>query len=523
VGSAKALIRNFGEPVIDYSAEQLIGDDTSICALIVGDVTIPDGVTEIKENFFAGADGITSFILPAFLTTIGDNAFSDCGNLGSLSIPASVNSIGDYAFHGSYFSDVNLNGNTHFCFANNVGGASILLPVGTQSYDYSANSDQVVGKLAFGNLVVDGQITVLGGSCFYQLPGLSSISLPQGLQTIGEQAFSGCGDLTGVLSIPTDVDSIGTEAFAGCNFSDVNLNGNANFHFADNVGDAKILLPVGTQSYDYSSTSAQISGKLAIGELGIPDDAPPFAIGVSAFDGCTGLSGELVIPDNVTSIGNFAFKSCENITALSFEEGVQTVGRQAFRECANLRNALTIPNTVTSMGITGDQNGVFDSTNIPSIAFGSGMSTITSNFVGGGVENISLRKVELSSTITTINNTAFDLCFALNNVSFNDELVSVGDFAFAGAPLCGDFNIPKKLTTIGLEAFCSALFTNINTGENEFFKLATNVGNATVLMKNSETYDFAANGEDTGKEFQTAGYICYGNITIPDGTTALAG
>lgn len=75
--------------------------------------------------------------------------------------------------------------------------------------------------------------------------------------------------------------------------------------------------------------------------------------GSGSFQHCSGLLGNLVIPNSVTSIGGYAFYNCSGFTgALTLPTNVNftTIGSEAFRFCSNFTGALTIPNSVTSIG-----------------------------------------------------------------------------------------------------------------------------------------------------------------------------
>jgi hypothetical protein len=73
-------------------------------------------------------------------------------------------------------------------------------------------------------------------------------------------------------------------------------------------------------------------------------------IGGWTFDGCSGLTGELKIPESVTSIGNGAFNDCSGLTGrLKIPESVTSIGEKAFRGCRGLKS-VEIPSSVTSIG-----------------------------------------------------------------------------------------------------------------------------------------------------------------------------
>ena len=130
--------------------------------------------------------------------------------------------------------------------------------------------------------------------------GLTSLTIPSGVTSIGKSAFSGCSGLTS-LTLPSSVTEIGDWAFEGCS------------------GLTSLTIPSSVTS-----------------------------IGDRAFEGCSGLTS-LTIPSSVTSIGSEAFRDCSGLTSLTIPSGVTEIGESAFRGCSGL-TSLTLPSSVTEIG-----------------------------------------------------------------------------------------------------------------------------------------------------------------------------
>ena len=169
-----------------------IGDSAFYGCSGLTSVTIPTGVTSIGGYVFRGCNGLTSVTIPNSVTSIGGSAFYDCSGLTSVTIPNSVTSIGGSAFYG-------------------CGGLTTL--------NFNAINCQDFDGYTFGTSLT----TVNIGDSVQQIPayfargcsGLASVTIPNSVTSIGNDAFSGCGSLTSV-TIPNSVTSIGYEAFYGC-------------------------------------------------------------------------------------------------------------------------------------------------------------------------------------------------------------------------------------------------------------------------------------------------------------------
>ena len=186
---------------------------------INGDVIVPDGVTHIAEDAFAGRRNLKSLVIPAGVVSIG--SFDNCTNLRSIVIPDGVESVGSFYNCRSLTSITIPNGVLSVgSFCNCINLKSITIPesvASVGSFDGCTNLKSVA--IPYG-------ITVINDRGFAGCTSLTDITLPDSITWIGASAFSGCIGLT-CLTIPSGVTEIGRYAFSGCDGLKLIFNGEA--------------------------------------------------------------------------------------------------------------------------------------------------------------------------------------------------------------------------------------------------------------------------------------------------------
>ena len=206
-------------------------------------------------------------------------------------------------------------------------------------------------------------------------------------------------------------------------------------------------------------------------EITIPEGVT--SIGNGAFYDCTGLT-EVAIPESVTSIGDFAFYDCSSLTQIAIPEGVTSIGNYAFAYCSSLKE-ITIPEGVTSIG----NSAFFNCTGLTEVAIPESVtsigdfafydcSSLTQIAIPEGVTSIGngafydctgLTQIAIPEGVTSIGNSAFFNCTGLTEVAIPESVTSIGDYAFAGCSSLTQIAIPEGVTSIGDCAFvyCSSL------------------------------------------------------------------
>ena len=213
------------------------------------------------------------------------------------------------------------------------------------------------------------------------------------------------------------------------------------------------------------------------------------SIGNYAFEYCENITS-VTIPNSVTSIGEYAFSGCESLISVTILSGVTSIGDYAFEDCTSLTN-ITIPNSVTDIG----RSAFSGCTSIKSITIPDSVTSIGSSAFYGCT---SLTSIMIPDSVTRIDSSAFGGCSSLtainvatenqnyvsvNGVLYNknkttimrypagkkaknykipDGVTSIGDYTFEDCISLTSITIPDSVTRIGDSAFngCTSL-TNI--------------------------------------------------------------
>ena len=302
-----------------------IGRDAFAGCTGLTSITIPNSVTSIGREAFAGCTVLTSITIPNSVTSIEGNVFCGCKGLTSITIPNSVTSIGNKAFYGckgltsvTIPSSVTSIGNNAFSNCTKLTRLNISDIAAWCAINFASSGSNPLSYIQ--SLYVNDVL-------------ITDLIIPDGVTKIGNYAFYGCSGLTSV-TIPSSVTSFGDNAFYNCSkLTKINISDIAAWcaiNFASS----------GSNPLSYIQ-SLYVNDEL-ITDLVIPDGVTK--IGNYAFYGYNRLTS-VTIPSSVTSIGNNAFSNCTNLLSVTINGNISNMGNNVFSSCSNLNKVYwNVPN-----------------------------------------------------------------------------------------------------------------------------------------------------------------------------------
>ena len=231
------------------------------------------------------------------------------------------------------------------------------------------------------------------------------------------------------------------------------------------------------------------------------------AIGSRAFFGNEITS--IVIPNSVTSIGEFAFANCYYLSTINIPKNLTTINEALFRQCHSL-TSITIPNSVTSIGY----NAFLDCIGLTTISIPNSVEEIKSSAFNGCVN---LKHVDLPNNISELKNETFQKCKSLTSIVIPNSVKTIGMLTFSECTSLTSITIPNSVLSISSYAFksCSGL-TSITLGSGISSIASESFANCTQL---TDVYCYAKSVPGASGAF-VGSYIEYATLHVPNGCSA---
>ena len=313
------------------------GKMTSLMRLNIKEVeSLIDGVYKIPSNAFSGKTSLIKCVFPDKLEIIDYKAFHETSLTGTLQLPEGLKHLDGF-------------GRTKI---TNINFPSTLEEIGEDFANFGAF--EYCSSLMC-EISLPASVKRLYRYAFRSAAIKGNLALPEGLEYIGDSAFSSCSGLTGSLTIPSGVHVIYSSAFSSCGFT------------------GNLTLPMGLTEIQ----SSAFRGTKFKGELNIPSTVTTIGntafagtefngalilpkelitIGSSVFSDCWRLSGVVEIPENIVAISSGLFSGCWGLEGVVLHKDVEVIESGAFEKCYGLNSIVCkakIPPTINSNTFNG--------------------------------------------------------------------------------------------------------------------------------------------------------------------------
>ena len=470
-------------------------------------VVLPVSFSEIGYDMFSKCSSLEEVVAPSTLTIIGSEAFYGCKNLTTVPDLSKVTEIGASAFSGctllqvldknneidissldsipdNAFYDCKSIGNVLFSKGLRVIGSDAFNGSGLTKLNLPVIVNSI-GERAFANttlrtVVWPSGTVELSHGVFEDCTNLTKVQLPDNLYRIGGYAFWGCTSLSDI-ELPAQLCRIGYSAFKKTPWYE-NIVPVGGIKYAGNVAMessvSNIVFREGTTGIADGFNGKDGSGynstynSMVDSPVSVTLPASLRYIGKSAF--YRAPLSDISIPDNVEEIGDYAFLTCKNITAVKLPSKLKAVGHEAFRNTSI--ETLTIPETVEEIGNMSFANNTsllrveYNVKNTKSELIFSGCTSLERVTIGDRVETIptgifrdctGVLKVNMGKNVTEICDYAFNNCSVLTSITIPNSVTEIGDGAFYGCSSLADvYCYVKEVPTTSSSAFDNKYISN---------------------------------------------------------------
>lgn len=413
---------------------QAFGNDR----LLTG-VDLPSTLTVIGAKAFMGCSALTHVEIPSGVKTVSDSAFSGCTGVTSVIINEGVEVIGASAFTSLLITSLHIPASVTSISHDSFGGCNELpfFEVDEANQTYANSADGVIYTKDFTTVVrapagfagghdIDPRCTAIAENAFEYCYGLTAVTIPEGVESIGFNAFA-YTSITSV-TVPESVTSLDMQIFYDCEqLTEVHILANVEAPSTYMLYGCTALTEVDLGTHIIELSEGFCSNCSSLVTFDIPDTAT--SIPRNCFSYCYALES-VVIPDSVTLIDDSAFENCTALTSVNIPPYVERIGMYAFRMCSALNMELVIPESCWNIGSMAFQN-CSGLTGL--VVYGDLYNEGYNPAVGmGAFQGCGFTYAEFYGDIETLDQRAFNNCAALETVVFHGNVGILNNNAFNG-------------------------------------------------------------------------------------------
>ena len=424
-----------GVTSIGAYAFQNTGTDNSVESQTI---SLSANVETIGSNAFKNCSKLTSINLGSKLNAIPEYMLANCTALTSITIPASVQSVGGYAFQNCHaLTAITIeDSETALGWNGNNDGIYHPLYAATANYTLYLGRDLTTkgNRCYFGgatSVEIGPKVTAIKPNLFDGAPKLASVTMGNGVTTIGAYAFRNTGTDDTVesqtITLGANVETIGNNAFQGCS----------------------------------KLTSIDLGSKLT-------------AIPGYMMSNCTALTS-ITIPASVQSVNGYAFENCHALTAITIEDSETALGWNGSNDglyhplyAATANYTLYLGRDLTTNGnrcyfggatsvVIGDEVTTIkaklflDASKLHTVTMGSGVTTIGSEaFRNTGTDDsVESQTISLGANVETIGSNVFQGCSKLTSINLGSKLSAIPASMLSGCTALTSITIPASVQSVG--------------------------------------------------------------------------
>lgn len=461
-------------------------------------VVVREGITNIPASYFYMESELEQVVLFSSVESIGTDAFGECRKLTAIYSLATVPlTLGDEGMETSVFydndwtdpenpkqvpiatlADIYVPEAAIASYQDAAGWssyASAVKAVTMTTFTYTGQAkiprfeevEYFVGAAAVyshtfekpteapgnGEVVYVGKVTELGSYCLQLTYDLYSIVVPEGVEKLGHKAFYACTKLTDI-DLPLTLKEIGGVSgltFDGCSNLEMG-------HFV--IKDLKwwcSMVIAGVYSNPiYYARRIYDKDNREITDLVIPEDVTSIGdytfsrcdglksvtfhdkmtyLGSNSFYSCTGLTN-VEIPASIKTINGGAFMRCSNLASVTIPEGIETIGFEAFVHSG--LKTLTLPSTIRDM-----MQSFYGCEQLETLTLTDGITELDGSFYSCPA----LKEVRIPGSIKKLSYQDFNSCNSLETVVFDEGVEEIA--GFTSNPKLKNITIPSTVKKIG--------------------------------------------------------------------------